>query len=843
MKNRPHNPTPQDAQGYLKPGRTQSSPRRDRAIHPVKALPAVPQPRRSRWASTLVSMAVLCSGTGLVVGGAWLGVQVIVNPDAIVWINQFLPAWTQIPIARPESLLTLTEIQTQIRQEGLIPGEPIALGANPTLPADSTSSDSDLLLPVLAQRSDCNGVDADTNPTAVSTSCERIVELRVYKPFPSPRHRFNPESYLTLVAQESVTGPEESFAIAPLSNAGVGNQGSTRILPLTTVSRMDSQAPGIWLELSGQLTRGNTAIAYGQILHYNPERSHLSLMPQWTSPAGQAPYWEEVTGGDTPELVINQTVGLEPQFQIYQVKPRDFLPDPIELDAISLAEPASDDPAYNNALILARNGLWSPALRWMQALQQRTQKNSAWTATIQAQLDTIRLHAQATKAQAEQSWASPSQQVLTNLIDGRWAAALQVFQASSENRREVTSLLKADTGRLWNRVEAALKVDPQPEVKAWGALIQIAQQNRSAAIAWLNKQPQNTSTSNQLVYAVLNQFDATFAIAKTTENHPSRLIGSIEQLNQVNADDWLQPQQATALKLADQQVWYQVQVAGFNDGKTWQQAPFASLKLPKTAPAQALWQLLGLKTDPEIQIIVWAADGQQSTIGATVKAAQLKGGVLRLLATGAAIPKTTLVTTSSDREPLPQPLALTATALQWLEPNSMLLSSFAQQQPQQVAKILPIVWRELQQADQLSEGALPRLEVMQQRMQDWTVQSIDLTGNNQPEVILTLDNETLLSLKKSLLAKSADPAATAEKPNPASRAGVDSTSPHRPLPRPRTLIFSDSGKLIYNELGAAAPQSLTAIADLGDNGPATLVVEGANAYSLQRWSAKQRRFE
>ena len=47
-------------------------------------------------------------------------------------------------------------------------------------------------------------------------------------------------------------------------------------------------------------------------------------------------------------------------------------------------------------------------------------------------MDVIRLHSQLTKTQAEKNWASPSQQVLADLIDGRWEKALQVFEASPE---------------------------------------------------------------------------------------------------------------------------------------------------------------------------------------------------------------------------------------------------------------------------------------------------------------------------------------------------------------------------------------------------------------------------
>jgi hypothetical protein len=158
-----------------------------------------------------------------------------------------------------------------------------------------------------------------------------------------------------------------------------------------------------------------------------------------------------------------------------------------------LIDPALDTETYGKALLLARNGLWSISWQWLESLKRQSGKK--WSATAQAQLELIHWHAQATQAQAEQSWASPDQQVLANLVDGRWLRALSVFEASPENSLDTANLLKADSGRLQSRVEAALQINPaQFEVKAWGALLMAAQRGQSAAIAWLKKQPKTTST-------------------------------------------------------------------------------------------------------------------------------------------------------------------------------------------------------------------------------------------------------------------------------------------------------------------------------------------------------------
>jgi hypothetical protein len=208
---------------------------------------------------------------------------------------------------------------------------------------------------------------------------------------------------------------------------------------------------------------------------------------------GEAPVWKKITGDRNPELLINQTVGMEPQFEMYQVKPLNFVPSPVQLQPVSLAEPALESVRFANALQLGRGRLWSTSLQWLESLKQEIPAQE-WSIDAQAQMDLIRWHAQATATQAEGSWASPSQQVLANLIDGRWERALTVFIASQEASQEMTALLTADTGRLENRMKSALKVgSDKPVIRTWMVLLIAAQKGKKAAIAWLKTQPNLTA--------------------------------------------------------------------------------------------------------------------------------------------------------------------------------------------------------------------------------------------------------------------------------------------------------------------------------------------------------------
>lgn len=776
-----------------------------------KSKPSVPAVRGS-WPASLLAIAVLLSGAGLITGGIWLSLQLFVNPDAADWVNTLLPEWAKIPLVNRESYQTLKQIRASIRQLGQIPGEPVPLETDA-----HTLQPTSLLLPVLSSRAHCQ------------IDCEQIVELRVYQLSSTEPRGVRPGDYYQIVSQVPVQGPEESFVIAPLVDAETANQGSSRPLPLTELRRFEgtTPAPGVWLYLSGQRVQGGSTIAYGQVVHYNPSRSHLSLMLPWTSPTGQVPQWQQVTGGGSPELVVDQTIDLEPQLNVYQVEPSEFFLDPLELELISLLEPALKSPAYRGAILIARSGLWSPAWQWLQFIKrQRQEQREPWSTAAQAQMDLIRLHAQLTKIQADKTWASPSQELLADLIDGRWGEGLQLFQASAVGAmnesplEEITTLLEADSGRLWNRVEAALRVNPKrTEVKAWGALIMEAKEGRRSAIAWLKQQPTTTPATVAYIQNLLRRLEGDFSTAKIASSHTSRIVGSVEPVTKVNPAEWLQPGDKAALKLADQQ-WYQVQIAAYNDGKRWRRTPFSDLQLPKAAQALSLWQQLGLDTDPQIQMVVWLPDGQQETTIGTVKAVQLRGGVLRLLA---AFSETT---PNIYRVGLRhRPLALTEAALKWVQPNPITLAELTQQQqPLEVTAILPALWGELQKlSPSRNKSAIPSFEQMQQQLGQWPVQLIDLTGDALPEVVLTVSPEAIATLKNS-------------------ESGVSGLSKGNQS-RPRTIIFSNTGGLLYSEFSTASGQSVTAIAELEDDEPPALLVEGSKVYSLQRWSAKRQRFE
>lgn len=805
---------------------------------PVRAnkQPPVKKSRLRGFLTTLGVMTVITAAGSVIAGGIWLGILLMINPNAVVWINRFLPEWTRIPIVASSAPQTLATIQDEIRQNGLIPGEP------------QTLKNAELLLPILLSPPDCQ------------TDCEQIIELRVYQ----PTEKSGDERRYRLATQLPIAGPEEYFVLSSQAKGASDNGTLSRALPLTKLTRFDDKAPtnGIWFNLSGRRVGGDTPMNYGQIVHYNPDQTHLNVMLQWTTPSEQSLYWQQITGASTPELVINQTIGLEPNFKVYQLKPRDFTPDPIYLQEISLAQPAIDTQIYRNALILVRSGLWSPALQLLQS-----QKNRRWSESAQAQMDVIQLHAEITQSQAKQAWSTPSSSILANLIDGRWADAVRVFQATEIGAplQEIATLLQADSGDLWERTQAAIKVNSNDnDVKSWGALIVSARQGRSKAIAWLKQvSPTKSDTksdaksdTNSQIRQLLDRLDVALGRASLTSSHSSQIVGTAQQVIKVNPADWLQLEnqnlsQGTEqefspalayptptpsypgvtpsptvplwkplpLQKEAQQVWYQVQVSAFNDGHSWWQAPFSNLLLPPVASAKQLEKYLGLDTDSHIQITVLRAEGSQESTMATIKAVSYRGGVIQLLAAGDPLSAVTPVTGVPEKSHF---LAYTDAALRWLEPGSMTVTDLNQQHPDWVSQMFPALKSELVKGNQLKAGSIKNVAEMLGEMRQWTVRLVELTGDNEPEVVLTL-YEDLSKVRK--------------KPDD-KRTVMDN-----PLYKPRTLIFSNMGLLLYSEYSKDANVSLTAIADLGDGGPAALVLDGKSNYSMKRWSSENNRFE
>jgi hypothetical protein len=788
------------------PGKSRTRPNGgNRVSPPPSKLKVSPSQKGDRTPGNgLTTLAAVTGSTTLFFCGAWLSVRLIVDPASIHWVQSWLPAASQVPIANKETPQTLEAITDQIREAGLIPAPTVPLDSPPqSAHPTPTPGQQQLLMPVMTE------IPCDGTTETTASPCQALAQLRVYRPVFNPNNPSDPQPYYQLLNQLEVTGPDPSFLVPTLSDKDAqslssGPQPLTRLHPFENAPEL-----GNWFNLQGDRTFGNRKIAYGKIIHYNPETFHLSEMTDWVSPGGHQPSWQDVTDSGDPELVIDRSLGLEPQFQIYQIKPVQFFLNPIRLEEISLVEPALSSRAYRDALLLARNNLWSPAWELLASLKQDNAGRS-WPVAAQAQLDAIRYHAQMAQTQAKATGMEPKQQILTALIDGNWKKALEVYELQLKLGDEMSSLLTDETVALWNRIETAVQVNPaQAEAKAWGALLLATRYNDAEAVAWFEEQTQNTAQLRDRIYDLLDARANASTYAEKLKTHQSQIIGTASMLSQVNPNDWIRPQASGGLELQSGKVWYQVQVTGFSDSRRWRQAPFTDINLPKSALGSHLWKELGLHNDPQIQIGVWMPNGDPKTTVGTVKGLQLVEGNLLLLTSSDAIP------TPEIGSGVSKPLSLTTSALKWRSPEPQTLKQLQRDDPEWVEMLLPSLWQELQTAGQLPQGEVPPTEQMLTQLGGWFVQSTDLTGNNWPEAILTLRSDALV------------------------RSPRLSHSSYRT----RTLIFDDQGKLIYSELSTADTQAVTGIADLPHGGLPVLVVEGTNGYNLQRWSRDRQRFE
>jgi hypothetical protein len=434
-------------------------------------------PRSRAWIANCSSILLVLGVGSAVIGFGWLSVQFLVNPRSLVWVNSYLPEPLQLKIPDWDQPHTLAEIEQQLKTGGLSMGDPIRLTA---------SDQSDILIPIFAADRDC---------MVSHNVCRKILELRIYRPAVHP-YRKRRAQHFQIIDQMAISGLSPWLVQAPFVKAQVDvPTPSDRLLEFTSIEVLDRGAPrgGTWLTLKGEHPQLGL---YGQVLLYSPKTSTLLTMVPWSSPNGKLPTWENIASGGTPELVVNQTIGLETQYQIHALQPDSQNPSGVALRTIDLEQPALKNPAYIEAFQLARSGLWSLALQRLDALGKNL---FAQNGRARLQRGVIAYHAKMFQAQAQRQSASTSQQVQAYLLDGRWEKAIAVVKAAPSDRADVLDLLNADSGQLLRRFTSALAITPNNSaLQAWNAAGKLARDGQAAAIVWLKTQPANPDRNRLL---------------------------------------------------------------------------------------------------------------------------------------------------------------------------------------------------------------------------------------------------------------------------------------------------------------------------------------------------------
>jgi hypothetical protein len=466
----------------------------------------------------------------LLAAGGWLATKFILNPGSMPWLNSLVAGKPQTALSQ-HSIKTLKQVETELKKAGLVMGKPVYLSTYPGL-SKTDPGFNDLFLPVLTRPEGCSIAAVS------SAACQEMVELRVYR---AAQGRNKKVVAYELIDRMGVQGPKEVEAIAPLVNAGSATGGSSDPLPLSNVDFVEGRAPmkGLWFNLHAEWSRGNETVTYGKLLRYDPVLSRLQPMMNWSSPPGELPTWQQVTGSPSQELVVDQSVGLEPDFQVYQVKILNPTATRIRMENINLNQPALGDRTYKNALVLAKNGLWSPAQEILSSIKQW----GGWTEAAQAQLDVVTLHAKVTQEQAKETWSSPSQTIVALLMDGQWTQAWQVLNKARKDGHDVAGIITSSSDRLWSRIDAALKVSNNPDIERWAVLWRSVANDQKDAIAWLQGQDESMDAKD-----LEKEVEETTALLKPKEDDrlPPQIDSVITPSSTPSLADWKQTEPEVA---------------------------------------------------------------------------------------------------------------------------------------------------------------------------------------------------------------------------------------------------------------------------------------------------------
>lgn len=711
-------------------------------------------PTSGRIPWSLFSWLALGSGAALLIAVIVSGARLIVDPYSPNWLKRAFPGLVNSFEAAPQ---TADDIRTELRSQNLVAGQP--------LPWPQAERPKAWFYPILND-------DGST-----------IQALWVY------RVRGD---LLQRVEQVAIAPMKDSFITTPLVGTASQVASVESDAPLSSIKLMPG-ATDPWILLTGQRRYGNTAMAYGQILSYQPHSQRLHRLLNWSSSVGQPPQWRQT---EDRQLVVNQTVGLRPGFLLYQLVPND----PPQLKEVSLYRSVYTSnlstSLYDKALQLAQGAVWSHSLQMMQSAKKALAQD--WSPEAQRQLDLIQLHAEKTKAQTTQTWSSQEQHILTYLIDGQWEQALSALEAAPAIYEATLKRLERDFDALWRGVTVHLKVHPQDvTTQIWGALLVTARQSPAAGEDWLKQKTGSKQTLERLravgrspVVAAVKRTDtgapadqesaAADALPATTS--VGRYVGLVGQASVTTAPDksWLRSQ--TLPTPVPGQTWYQIEVQLLQENAGWG-TPTASMTAANFwAESQVLRRQMQLFSD------------RRPVAGVTVHGVKATDTGLSLLAIGPELEGPALVATPNSLQwltTLPWQTGLTPPFISGSDDASTSTDPESTSSPADTpgsdTRMAATLGRQLGLTPEQTAQLYPYLQYT----------SLDVNGDATPEHLFSIGY---------------------------------GPPPEFNLTPGKSLIFSTTGDLLYSDVGQQ--QSLLALVGRGREQPVTLLVEQAGRYSV-----------
>jgi hypothetical protein len=762
---------------------------------PKKKIKNPPYPSVKKSFLGLSNFSLLLFAITITSLSAWIGYILILEPNSVLWINRFLPKSLQIPIAIQKAPQTLEVIKKEAQEENLIVGESMPLG-------------EEILIPFYQVLKSC------------TENCQAIVEIRVYTP-------------------NYVNGEELNYVLLDLITIGELNgffadqfKDFSEPLKLTKLELLENSpnTGGSWFNLSGE-TKDTTSI-YGHILYYDPFQKNLSLMLPWQTKTKKYPHWQEITGKQYPELLINHSKVFDPLFQIYSLsinpeynqfeQNNDGKKPYLKFTEISLDKPAISLSEYEAIMPQIEARLWNLALQNLNALEKQIH-SSIWIEKATQQKDAIAFHGQIAQKQCKDEQDTIENQVTACLFNGDGTMALEHFKKVLMEKKKIKlegilNWLKEDELNLKERLETTIKLNEfNEDLRIWQGLILYSQDKKETAFDLLENQ-QNIGIETIIKFEeIIKEIEITLDKNIDYKGHSSRIIATAIPLDNVNLNQWQNPVTREKLKpIKSPQKWYIIDVNSFYDGTEWNHFPFEYLNINQYSSSLSTpWKMLGLDGDSRIKIFTKKTQGREEITLATIQGIAINNGKIQLLAVG--IP----LDDNSSIPAQPLPLAYSESAFNNLELGAVSLLDLYQIQPQLMTKVLPKLWQTL--PDKAKESGVNDIESILTKIGHWKVKTTDLTGNKQAEGILTLYTDENNNIDTIPFPQD----------NPKNNSDI---SQH-------TIIFSDQGDIIYNELKENSSEFMMTIADLkNDNPPVLLIDNGQGKYIMKIWSSTQQKF-